>query len=129
MSQNGWKLSKAGHELKVSNMKSEAYLQDENVAKALGSGTLPQTLQSWRWSQNQIYVENGKEWPATNAEYVNWINPTTGLIIAESNYGPKYQLISNENFPSQPLPNLNHWSDVTLPTWKTLLTTKIKTTV
>jgi hypothetical protein len=114
---------KAGDELKVSNMKSEAYLQDENIARALGSGTSPQTLQSWRWSQNQKYMVNGKEWPATNAGYVNWIDPETDLIIAASNYGPKHQLMNSvENFsPSQPPPNLKQWSDVTFLTWKKIV--------
>lgn len=127
MGQNGWEVLKAGDELKVSNMKSEAYLQDEKVTRALGSGILPKALQSWRWSQNQKYVINGKEWPPTNAEYVNWIDPETGLIIAASNYGPKYLINSNENFsPSQPLPNLKQWSDVTFLTWKKIVHNRIQ---
>jgi len=104
-------------------MKSEAYLQDENIARALESGTSPQTLQSWRWSQNQEYMVNGKNWPATNADYVNWIDPKTSLIIAGSNYGPKYQLMNpvGKFNPSQPPPNLNQWSDVTFLTWKNIV--------
>ncbi|KAL8865989.1 MAG: hypothetical protein Q9198_009080 [Flavoplaca austrocitrina] len=65
------------------------------------------------WNQDKTFVDaDGKpDTPATLGYYHNKMIPSSGTIIAEANYSPKFKA------PNQPLPPLNRWSDIVWLSW------------
>ncbi|KAL8888867.1 MAG: hypothetical protein Q9215_003778 [Flavoplaca cf. flavocitrina] len=65
------------------------------------------------WNQDKTFVDadGNPDTPATLGYYHNKMIPSSGTIIAEANYSPKFKA------PNQPLPPLNRWSDIVWLSW------------
>ena len=118
--------------------RDDAQNYDFVAAKLVGVdvGTLENGIKmSWVHARatNHMYtdpktgISSLQSFKPTNADFSNIFYPATGIILANSNYGPAYQieagLASQDPWPAASLVvKLRNWSDVTFLTWQSLTT-------
>lgn len=90
------------------------------ILNTLGVPTSVTSNQRYWCVHRDDSIHDGVEYPASNAQYVNVLNPDGGAVIAEMNYGPMYMDDTIEPIP------LRQYSDVVFLAWQQAAGDRIK---
>ncbi|KJX96031.1 hypothetical protein TI39_contig844g00038 [Zymoseptoria brevis] len=122
MEEWGWQ----GHETR----QRWAYMSfASDIVPGLGVPELLLPASNVEWYHWHERVIDGTTYPITNGQYINVYWPDYGILMANDNAGPAYQVEKargsqipweDENGHPLPLPELRQWSDVNYLTWKHL---------
>ncbi|KEQ81390.1 hypothetical protein M438DRAFT_338163 [Aureobasidium pullulans EXF-150] len=84
----------------------------QNALTSLGIPFQEDDFQEMSWENNARTTKNGNSYPPSGAEYTNYMNAGSGIIISSNNYGP-----GSYDVPRNMWPPLWRFSDVTWLQW------------